>query len=216
MRNVDRGMSAFRAVTGEEESATAIIHALQRRKYSGSKLLNSHDHQTKSAVIPFLDALAAAVSEAEPLIRQPAIEVDTKQSPKRLRIRVTVRGPDGKDYLGYPDPPLGFTVSRNGELDSFVEVFQSLATARSAASFTKLIKNRANYRNRLIYADAQGVPKIAGPIDRMLLRRRDHIYRNLTIFLLIDQYSEHQLFVEQALNAFLLAIKRMSKSSERE
>jgi hypothetical protein len=214
IRKVDPEMSAFRAITGEEESATAIFHALQRRKYAGSRGLRPRDHRTKSAVIPFLDALALAFANMEPLNLRPTLEIDTHRMHKRIQVRFTVRGSDGEERWAYPDPPLGFTTAMDGALDDFTDAIHALATKRGVASLVKLIEKRANYRNRLLYATAGGVPKIVGAIEPGLLRRRDHIYRNLIIFLLIDQYSEHQLFVRQALDAFLRMMKLMPSSDD--
>ena len=212
IRTVDPEMSAFRAITGEEESATAIFHALQRRRYAGSSGLRLRDHRTKSAVIPFLDAVALTFANLESLNLRPTLEVDTRQAQKRLQVRVTLQASDGEEKWAYPDPPLDFTTAMDGDLDDFSDAIHALATKRGVVSLVKLIEKRANYRNRLLYATAGGVPKIEGPIEPLLLRRRDHIYRNLIIFLLIDQHSEHQRFVQQTLDAFLRLIKRVPRS----
>jgi hypothetical protein len=211
IRLLDPEMAAFRAITGEEESASAIFHALQRRKYPGSRALRPRDHRIKSAVIPFLDALALAFANAEPLNLRPTLEVDTRRKPKRLQVRLTVRNQDGDEEWAYPEPPLGFTIALDGAIDDFSDAIAALATRRRVASLVKLIERRANHRNQLIYATSSGIPKIVGPTEPTLLRFRDHIYRNLVIFLLVDQYSEHQLFVQQALNALLRMMKLVPK-----
>ena len=54
-----------------------------------------------------------------------------------------------------------------------------------------------------MYASPQGIPSLADPIDRRLLKRRDVIFFNLATFLLIEPYKEKQLFVQQTLAAFL-------------
>jgi len=203
IRKIDPEMAAFRAITGEEESATAIFHALKHRKYARSEALNPWLHEQKAAVIPFLDALALAFERFKELDLRPTLEVETNAKHNRLVLRLTIRTSDGHERWAYPEPPLNFSSNLNGEHDDFSDAVTSLATKRGAASIAKLIEQRANYRNRILYASQGGVPKIVDPTEGPLLRRRDHIFRNLMIFLLIDQYSERQSFVQQALDAFL-------------
>jgi hypothetical protein len=214
VRLIDPEMAAFRAITGEEESATAIFHALQRRKYPGSRALKARNHRVKSAVIPFVDAIALAFAkEASPHLR-PELEVDTRLRTKRLQLRVNVKTPDGEELWQYPDPPLGFAITLSGVPTDFSDAIAALATRRGATSMAKLIEKRANHRNQLLYATSAGIPRIVGPLEPPLLRRRDNIYRNLAIFLLIDQYSQHQLFVQQALRAFSQMMNVMPRAGD--
>lgn len=62
-------------------------------------------------------------------------------------------------------------------------------------------------RNQILYASSEGIPTIADPIDGYILKRRDVIFTNLIIYLLIDPYKEKQLFVQQALSAFLKMLR---------
>jgi len=64
LKKKDPEMAAFRAITSEEESATALFHALKRRKYVGAEKLGPRDHVQKNAVAPFLDAVGAALDPA--------------------------------------------------------------------------------------------------------------------------------------------------------
>ena len=210
-RSLDPEMAAFRAITGEEESATAIFHALRRRKYIGSRTLNPHNHRLKSGVIPFLDVLALAFTKLKPLKLHPTLEVDTRRNPKRLRLRLTMRFPDGEDRRVYPEPPLGFTTKFDGVFDDFSDAISSLASKHGVASLVRHIEKRANYRNRLLYASSSGIPKVVGAVDPPLLLRRDSIFRNLTIFLLVDQYPDRQTFAQQALDAFLGMMQLLPK-----
>ncbi|PLU07434.1 hypothetical protein BMJ29_02810 [Sinorhizobium medicae] len=56
-------MSFFRAITAEEEAATALILALKQRRYPGSEKLNPWEHLHKAAVSPFLDAVGNVLAE---------------------------------------------------------------------------------------------------------------------------------------------------------
>jgi len=50
-------MAAFRVITAEEEVATAIFHALVRRKYVGANQIDPRNHVHKAAVAPFFEAV---------------------------------------------------------------------------------------------------------------------------------------------------------------
>jgi hypothetical protein len=47
---VDQGMAAFRAITAEEEAATALIVSLKRKRYPNSDRLNARNHDHKSSI----------------------------------------------------------------------------------------------------------------------------------------------------------------------
>jgi hypothetical protein len=65
LAELDPEMAAFRAITAEEESATAVFHAIRRRKYIGSEKLNPHDHVQKNALFPFFSAIAELLEQAD-------------------------------------------------------------------------------------------------------------------------------------------------------
>src|SRR4051812_48496164 len=58
IREVDSGMAGFRAITAEEEAASALLLALQQKQYPNSSRLNHRDHTQKTALTPFLNAVA--------------------------------------------------------------------------------------------------------------------------------------------------------------
>lgn len=64
IREVDPDMAAFRAITGEEEAATTIFHALRRHEYAGADKLKPNNHLHKAAVVPFLQAMGDFLTTA--------------------------------------------------------------------------------------------------------------------------------------------------------
>jgi hypothetical protein len=54
IRRIDPAMAAFRAITAEEEAASALILSLKQKNYPNSSRLNHRDHIQKSALIPSL------------------------------------------------------------------------------------------------------------------------------------------------------------------
>ena len=202
IKNIDREMAGFRAITGEEESVTAIFHSLKRRNYNASDKLKPWKHIHKTAMYPFLIAASQAFDPLKSEMK-PKLELHPELGRKRFRVRTTIKGPDGKKLWVFPEPPLNFIVKINDKLVDFTEQFSLLASEKNAKDIFTAIKKAANYRNQILYASQNGIPSLAEPIDKYLLKRKDIIFLNLSIFLLIDPYNEIQLFVQQALAAFL-------------
>ena len=80
IKDIDREMAGFRAITGEEESVTAIFHSLKRRKYKASGKLNPWKHVHKVAMYPFLIAVSQAFAPFKSEMK-PRLELHTESSP---------------------------------------------------------------------------------------------------------------------------------------
>ncbi len=211
IRELDREMAAFRAITGEEESVTAIFHSLKRHRYPGADGLNTRNHVHKAAVFPFFRCISEVLDLINQMDLEPKIELRKKENPKRMRVRLTIKGPDNLPQWVYPEPPLHYAVRFNERIHDFSEQLKNLASKKNARDILSHIKSEANRRNRLLYATTEGIPSVSRPIGGYLLRRRDIIFTNLTIYLMIDPYNEHQLFVRQALAAFLKMLNVIGK-----
>lgn len=75
--------------------------------------------------------------------------------------------------------------------------------ANGARHFQEHWTKLSNRRNEILYAAEQGGPSWDGSVDGYVRRRRQVILHNLVIYLMIEPYPEKQLFVQQALSAFL-------------
>ena len=202
IREIDPEMAVFRAITGEEEAATAIMHSLQRRKYKGAEKLKYRDHTYKAALFPFFQGISGSFARHLEQFKV-ALEIDTKDKKPTIKTRINVPGPTGDIMHAYPNPPLHFEITVNGKIYDFSRELKELATVKNVKKITDYIKRQANTRNVILYASTQGIPKIKLPIEGFLERKRSIVFGHLVIYLLIDQHKEHQLFVQQALTAFL-------------
>ena len=108
IKDIDREMAGFRAITGEEESVSAIFHALKRRRYKGSDKLNPRNHVHKAALYPFIIALSQAFETISQSKMEPKLELHSETDRKGFRVGITVKGPHGKPV--WPEPPLNFNV----------------------------------------------------------------------------------------------------------
>ena len=214
LRTVDQEMAVLRAFTSEEEAASAVFHAIKRRKYRGADQLDQRSHIHKVAVRPFFQAVSEALSKVNVL--EPMIEFDESEAIPRILTRFTAPGPDGSLAWVSPEPPLHFGLS-DGKLPyDFTRELERGCRIRGVKSSLDYVRKRANRRNQLLYASVHGVPKFAGDLERLVLEERDTTFNSLMVFLLIDQYPEKQGFVQQCLVAFLKMLKRLPHGLESE
>jgi hypothetical protein len=220
LREWDPEMAVFRAITSEEESATALFHALRRRRYVGAEKLDPRDHIQKNAVAPFLDAVGAALAPAvNALYRGLRLTVITSEKKPRLRVRI-IREVGGQEFIFEPVPPLHLEVRHSrkenepAQVWDFAEKIFERALARGADTVMEDLKKWANIRNRLLYAAPNGLPEVPRPINAGLARATRRTLRNLKLFHLIDAYPSGQLFAQQCLTAFLKMVKRAPKDVE--
>jgi hypothetical protein len=196
-------LAIFSAITAEEESATALFHALKKHNYKGSSLLNIKSHLHKTALHPFFLAIWKILEDFKN-IYDPKLEFNSDLSPngtELLRLRFSV--PDPINKWAYPLPPLEFTISINGSIHKFEPELSQLATEKNSSSALKYVRKLSNRRNQVLYASAKGIPHALENIEPFLIYRRSVVFSHLMVLLLIDPYPQQQIFVQQALNAFL-------------
>jgi hypothetical protein len=95
-------VAGFRAITGEEESVSAIYHALKRRRYNGADKLDPRNHLHKAALYPFLIDVSQALQPLAESELEPKLELKEENGRKRFRSRVTVTMPAGDQMCAYP------------------------------------------------------------------------------------------------------------------
>ena len=210
---IDPEMAAFRAITAEEESATAVFHALKRHKYPGSAALRVRDHLQKNALSPFCLAVAELFGTVDQtLALKPQLRIDDEGETPLLIIQFHVGKIGLGDRLAMPQPPLNLAISKGDQLHDFSEQIQNLATSRKTQSILSHLRQRANLPNEILYASPHGLPNVT--LNRFLNEQRRAVKVNIELFLLIDPYSEHQLFVAQTLRAFLKMVDQLPSDLE--
>jgi hypothetical protein len=205
IRAVDPEMAVFRAITAEEEAARALFHSLQRRRYPGAERLNWRKHEHKSAVAPFFEVVRHFLANI-PQVMEIKLVIDRRETPVRLQI--ALQFPFLKEWV-FPIPPLNYNISANDKLHDFGPEIEKLAQDKNVARLQDHIVERANQRNRLLYASDQGLPNVDGDVDKVILGYRNIVFQILAVYVMVDPYSEHQNFVEQTLDAFLRIVPRL-------
>lgn len=202
-------MAAFRGITAEEEAASGLFHALKFRGYKNAALLNPRNHVHKSAVTPFLNVLGAffdEFSETEKL--KPRLHIKEESGVKELHIALAVVV-NGDEHWAYPIPPLNFSVTSDGKPPSYKKQIERFLTAQNASNILNYVKEQANQRNQVLYAGPDGYPVISKLQDDFFVLRKRRVMAMAMAYLLIEPYDEIQPFVQNALDAFLVMLKKV-------
>lgn len=214
LHGVDDEMSGFRAITAEEEAATALILALKQRGYPGSSKLNAWNHVHKSAFWPLLAAINDLLFQSG--FPAPQVHLSRTMPPRvTLHINLTaMAGGTGNPVWGNPDEPLNFSLRSGAAEAAAIHLFEAelenLASIRGAKSVLKHIEAEANLRNLLLYARSEGLPHATFE-DAALLEKARRVSVLVTLAIMVMQTTQHQLFVVQCLEALLRAIGKIEE-----
>lgn len=113
---LDPEMAYFRAITAEEEAATALIKALTIRKYPGARSLNPRRHADKAGWTVLIQTLGRLFAETG--WPQPKLQLQKEAKPPRIDVHIPSEGmglPPG--YHITPDEPLNLVI-HEGENDA--------------------------------------------------------------------------------------------------
>ncbi|MEO6067398.1 MAG: hypothetical protein ABIQ41_05400 [Gemmatimonadales bacterium] len=201
IQGIDPEMALFRALTGEEEAARAIIHSLHRLRYPGAERLNWKVHRHKAAMIPFLAAVGGLIKKGP--ITVPQLQIVQRDGKDQPSVRFEFMLPDGQVVGVTPRPPLDLQLSVNDALHDFSPELDELLVDSAVKSLDKMIELRATERNGVLYATESGVPTITGDIAPAIEVRRGNIFACIAVFLLVDTFQVHQRFVLQCLPTYL-------------
>jgi hypothetical protein len=102
IRHLDSQMAAFRAITAEEEAATAIIRTLQERGYSGAESADPHKHTVKQALFPLVLETSHAMRPFTEIIKT-SVRIEQRNDRPVMDLLYTL--PTGESFSSVP--PLG-------------------------------------------------------------------------------------------------------------
>ncbi|MCY7398766.1 MAG: hypothetical protein LH466_08030 [Sphingomonas bacterium] len=208
--NTDREMASFRAITGEEEAATALIKAIQLRRYPHAKEFNARDHQHKAAVMACVGAIA---SQMAPLLTEFQLKFDFEK--RRVDVKVPLSNSNidgGEKFAVQPVEPLDL-VHKMEDIDeakSFDGALKNLAARSNFDNIKKMVSQLANRRNTLLYATDSSVPESRASRND-LEKRKIHALTMLVLSVMILQSRKHQALVCQAILAFLTVISKLPR-----
>ena len=209
IRQIDQGMSAFRAITAEEEAATAVILALKAKKYPGSERLEHYKHDHKMAVFGLIQVISRIFSRVD---YTPQLYLVDGERPPRIRLQFDINRlagiTDAEPLFAEPIYPLDFSLGNSRGAKVLSEEFEEFAGEKGFAKTIGFLKSEANVRNRILYASDTGIPLVKIQ-DEFIQHRKDRVVTMLTIALMIEQTDEHQSFVVQCLRTLLTTLTRL-------
>lgn len=209
LRSIDQGMSALRAITAEEEAATALFSALKRQAYPNSDKLDFRRHDHKAAVFVLIQVVSRIFARLQYTPQVHLVDVDT--DPK-IRIQIDINELAGVESTEprYAEPldPLDFSVENEGGRQILAEEFSAFCSEKGFANAIGYLKREANTRNQILYSSNTGFPSIK-ITDEFIQHRKDRVVAILTIALMIQQTVVHQRFVVQCLDALLTVLVRL-------
>lgn len=210
---VDAEMSLFRAITAEEEAATALIVALKQQGYPNANRLRERFHPHKAAVWPLIAAISEGMREKN--VRPPHIAL-AKVGRPRIEISVDIGGPAGLDkpLWGTADHPFNFVMrsDKHGpfQVHDFEAELQAVASARGARDIREHVLKEANARNECLYASDRGIPSVQFT-DDLIVDRLRRVTAMIVATIGIMQTRMVQPFIVQCLSALLKAVEGMNE-----
>jgi hypothetical protein len=202
IKDIDPEMAVFRAITAEEEAATAIFLALKEQRYEGANKIKYKKHPYKLALEPFIRSICKF---SEKWSKFPGFPFGDK-----FQLKIVGEGKEQKLEISFhykeglitSIPPLGFEITKTGKPYHFEEELLEITSLKNREEFIKHIQEVANQRNQVLYAQPNGIPNVQNA-EGYIRRRKDIVFILLRVFALIYPYKEKALFVQQALSAFL-------------
>lgn len=205
---VDREMSSFRAITGEEEAAAALFKALQLQGYPDAEQLSVKNHTHKTAALAC--ALAIRGSLAKGIER---IHVTFDLAKPRIDVvipfsELKVKAPPGTGVR--PVEPLDILRAKadGSETNVYERELRLLAEGAKFAEIRQMVKARANARNTLLYASNKALPSSRAKRPD-LLARKEHALLLIAVAVIALQTPQHQATLRQAIEALLVLVQRL-------
>lgn len=202
VKEIDPEMAVFRAISAEEEAATAIFLALKEQRYENANKIKYKNHSYKLALEPFIRSICAF---SERWTKVPGFPFGDK-----FQLKIEGEGKDQKLSISFyykegtvtAIPPLGFEIKKNDKPYYFEDELLEITSGSNREGFIKHIQKIANQRNVILYAQPNGIPNVQNT-EGYIRKRKNIIFILLRVFALIYPYNEKALFVQQALNAYL-------------
>ena len=201
LSDIDSNAAVFLAITAEEEAVSSIFLALKQLGYDCSDKINHRNHIHKVAFYPFCQALSKSFEVFEKCT--PQLVIDKEFEHPILFLRFFVEDFDGKSLVARPAVPFGFSIKNDICLEYFEDNLK-LFFGEHFEKLKKCLKDVANKRNQVLYASPNGIPKVKfNDAKKYFYEYENKINALMLLYFLIAPYKEKQIFVQQALHAFV-------------
>lgn len=203
-------ISAFLAITAEEEAASSIFYALEKRRYDKWTLIKKREHKYKAAVYPVIRLIGDVMAPQDDALNVNLYFGTPTQVNENglLRVGIPITTENGKQLQIVPEPPFGFqSKGLGGEFRDFGEEIKKIASEYGIGSVHDYVRDLANERNKMLYASDKAIPSVAN-VDKFLERHISAAITNLAVFLLIEPHKKQHL-VQEGLYAYLKVLRKL-------
>lgn len=206
IKDIDPEIALFRCITSEEEIARAIFLVLKKQGYKNVDKVKDKDHKYKQALDLFLIVIqnyfVSWAIEVEDFPKNIKLKLNNEK--KILEIILDIKN------IGsiIPIPPLNFSMTLNDKPYYFGKELQEIAKL-NGKKILKQIEEKANLRNKIIYAEPKGNLKITSSIDDEIDRYYQRVFKLVRIYCLIYPHSEKFDFIQNAIDAFIFMMNEI-------
>lgn len=198
LKDIDPEIALFRCITSEEEIARAIFLKLRKQGYNNTSKIKDKDHKYKQALDLFLDAIQHFVFCQEHNSNFPKdIYLILNKNEKLLEVELLI-----ENIIMKPIPPLNFSLKVNGKAYYFREELRRL-TEPNNNKILKQIEEKANFRNKIIYAEPNGILEITSSIEDEIDIYYQRVFKLIRIYCLIYPHNEKFDFIQNVIDAFV-------------
>ena len=201
-----QALASFVAITGQEEAASALIHALMHRRYAPK--LNPQNHRHEASIIACVQSLQPHFGAN--FLKEFRITFDFERNRIDLKIPLSnfnVKG--GKDFAIRPVEPLDLVHSSplGSAVPWVTRELIKFAEANNNDSAQQMIDEIANARNTLLYASDTAEP--ISKVTLLHLSRRFNIsLAILIVTVMILQSKKKFPLIKDALDACFDVVQR--------
>lgn len=214
--SIDPAMAAFRSVCAEEEVASALIFSLKEQNYEGAGKIYFRHHADKHAVIIFVSAVSEWFKKKKAQVGQfgkHRIYFDDISGRKGLRLGIQL---GDTDVQVNPTPPLHLLTQGDRSLaDEFQDEMMEFFGLEKISEIKRLIDERANFRNTILYATPHGIPKPSGDISIFIANQAGIVNSLLTTLAFIDPWRTpdypHSGIVIESIRLFASVMERVER-----
>ncbi len=208
IKDIDPEIAWFRCITSEEEVARAIFLVLREQGYKNTDKtkIKDTDHKYKQGLDLFLGAIqnhfASYVEDNSHFPKE--INLILNKDKNVLEVGLLI-----DDMIMKSIPPLNFDFKLNDKAYYFKNELQELATLNGKKILSQ-IREKANFRNKIIYAEPNGILKVTGFIDDELNCYYERVFKLIRIYSLLYPYKNEKFdFVQNAIDAFVFMMNEI-------
>lgn len=201
LKSIDPEIAIFRCITAEEEVARGIFIVLKEHNYKNMDKIKDKDHKYKQALDLFIKIIQNYFASFSENINFPQeFQLVLNYDKKVLEIAFSI---NNNDELLKPVPPLNFSMIVNDKAYYFKNELEELAK-NNRKKILNQIEEKANFRNKIIYAEPKGTLQYNGSIDTELDQYYNRVFGLIRVYSLIYPYKNNKSeFIQNTIDAFV-------------